>query len=82
MTEVNEVIDTIKDILEDSGIQKNIKQKLERVIQELSAADKKTLKLKVDKCIDEMDEICNDGNIQPFIRTQIWSIVSMLESLE
>ncbi|MBN2141916.1 UPF0147 family protein [Candidatus Woesearchaeota archaeon] len=82
MTEVADVVETIKDILEDPGLQKNIKQKLDNIMKELESADKNSIRLKVDKCVDELDEICNDSNIQPFVRTQVWSIVSMLESLE
>jgi uncharacterized protein (UPF0147 family) len=82
MTEVQGVIETIKEMLDDPTLQKNIKQKLERVIAELNTADKKTLKLKVDKCIDELEEVSNDSNTQSFVRTQVWGIVSMLESLD
>ncbi len=82
MTEVQDVIDTIRDILDDQGIQKNIKQKLEKVITELSNSDEKSIRLTVDKCVNELEEISNDANIQSFVRTQVWGIVSMLESLE
>ncbi len=82
MTELQDVIGTIKEILEDPALQKNIKQKLEKAVQELSGADKKTIRLKVDKCINDMEEISNDANIQSFVRTQVWGIVSMLESLD
>ncbi len=37
--------------------------------------------LKKDKAIHLLDEVSEDPNIQPFVRTQIWSLVSMLESL-
>jgi uncharacterized protein (UPF0147 family) len=82
MTSVDEVIQTINDILDDPAIQKNIRMKLEKIIGSLKACKSKELKLKCDSCIGELDDICNDTNIQPFVRTQIWSIVSMLESLE
>ena len=77
-----DVIETIKDVLDDPALQKNIKQKLERVVKELSSADKSNIRLKVDKCIDELEEVSNDANVQSFVRTQVWGIVSMLEGLE
>jgi uncharacterized protein len=82
MTETQDVIDVIKDILDDPSLQKNIKQKLERVMQELSTSDKKNIRLKVDKCINDLEEVTNDANIQSFVRTQVWGVVSMLESLD
>ena len=81
MTEVKDVVDTIRDVLDDPALQKNIKQKLEKVIQELNSADPKNIRLKVDKCVNDLEEISNDANIQSFVRTQIYGIVSMLESL-
>ena len=82
MTTTDEVIDTIREVLDDPALQKNIKHKLEKVVEELSSADKSNVRLKVDKCINEMEEISNDSNIQSFVRTQVWGIVSMLESIE
>jgi uncharacterized protein (UPF0147 family) len=82
MTETQDVIDVIKDILDDPSLQKNIKQKLERVMHELSTSDKKNIRLKVDKCINDLEEVTNDANIQSFVRTQVWGVVSMLESLD
>ena len=82
MTEVRDVIDTIREVLDDPALQKNIKQKLEAVVRELSSADAGNIKLKVDKCVNDLEEVSNDANIQSFVRTQVWGIVSMLESLE
>ena len=82
MTQVQDVIETIREILDDPALQKNIKTKLDAVIKELETSDPKNIRLKVNKCVDEMEDISNDANIQPFVRTQVWSIVSMLESLE
>ncbi len=82
MTEVREVIETIREVLDDPTLQKNIKQKLDAVIRELSTADKGNIKLKVDKCVNDLEEVTNDANVQSFVRTQVWGIVSMLESLE
>jgi uncharacterized protein (UPF0147 family) len=48
----------------------------------LKDAKPKDLKLKADKCIHDLDDISSDVNLQPFVRTQLWSVVSMLEALE
>lgn len=82
MTSVQEVVEVITDILDDQGLPKNIKSKLEMMVANLKNSNPKTLRLAVDKSVSELDEICNDTNIQTFTRTQLWGIVSMLEGLE
>lgn len=82
MTNVEDVVAAINDVLEDPALQKNIKSKLEHIVSILKASTKKDVRLKVDKCIDELDEICNDVNIQPFVRTQLWTLIGMLETVQ
>lgn len=80
MVKVKDVVEVIKEIVEDTTLPKNIKAKLEEIAVELK--ETKDVKLKADKCIHELDEVSSDVNLQPFVRTQLWSVVSMLESLE
>ena len=82
MVNVSDVVEIVNEIVEDPTLPKNIKAKLEEITSELKQAQTKDLKLKADKCIHELDEISSDVNLQPFVRTQIWSVVSMLEALE
>ena len=82
MTKVNDVIEITEDILEDSAIPRNIKLKLEEIVGVLKKSTDDNLKLTVDKCVHELENISNDVNIQAFVRTQIWSLISMLESIE
>jgi len=82
MVKVNDVIEVVNEIVEDPTLPRNIKAKLEEINSELKKAENKDLRLRADKCIHELDSISSDVNLQPFIRTQIWSIVSMLEALE
>jgi len=82
MVKTKDVIETINEIMEDPTLPKNIKTNLECIINVLKNAKAKDLKLKADKCINDLDEISSDVNLQPFVRTQLWSVVSMLEALE
>ncbi|MFH0869918.1 MAG: UPF0147 family protein [archaeon] len=82
MTGAEEVISAINEILEDPALQKNIKTKLEHIANTLKATTKKDVRLKADKCISELDEICNDVNIQPFVRTQLWTLIGMIETVQ
>ena len=82
MVKAKDVVEMITEIIEDPTLPKNIKANLECIISVLKDAKTKDLKLKADKCIHDLDEISSDVNLQPFVRTQLWSIVSMLEALE
>ena len=82
MVKAKDVMEMINEIIEDPTLPKNIKANLECIINVLKDAKTKDLKLKADKCIHDLDEISSDVNLQPFVRTQLWSIVSMLEALE
>ena len=82
MVKVEDVVGLVNEIVEDSTLPRNVKTKLEEISSELKETETKDLRLKADKCIHELDDISSDVNIQPFVRTHIWSVVSMLESLE
>lgn len=82
MVKASDVVEIINEIVEDPTLPKNIKAKLEEITSELKEAQSKDLKLRADKCIHQLDDISSDVNLQPFVRTQIWSIVSMLEALD
>ncbi len=82
MVKVKDVIDTVNDIMDDPTLPKNIKTNLECIISVLKESKPKDIKLKADKCIHDLDDISSDVNLQPFVRTQLWSVVSMLEALE
>jgi len=82
MVKVKDVIETISEIMEDPSLPKNIKGNLECITGILKDAKAKDVKLKADKCIHDLDDISSDVNLQPFVRTQLWSVVSMLEALD
>ncbi|GIU69696.1 MAG: hypothetical protein KatS3mg002_0932 [Candidatus Woesearchaeota archaeon] len=76
---ISEVIKFTETLKEDDSVPKNIKLKLESIISILN--ENTEVSLKVGKCLHILDEISEDLNIQPFVRTQIWNISSMLEKL-
>ena len=80
MSEVDDVISVLSELLEDSSVPKNVKSKIQEIIGSLN--DNKTdLSLRINKALNVLDEISDDNNIQPYTRTQIWNIASLLESL-
>ena len=77
---VQEVIDALHELEKDPSVPKNIKTKVSEMISDMKS--EKDLSLKVNKSLSELDDIANDVNLPTFVRTQIWSIAGMLESLE
>ncbi|MEM2131416.1 MAG: UPF0147 family protein [Candidatus Woesearchaeota archaeon] len=77
--ETQELIDTMNDLLNDNTLPKNIKTKLEQIIK--SFQEKGDVSLKANKALSILEEISEDVNLQPYTRTQIWNLISMLETL-
>jgi uncharacterized protein (UPF0147 family) len=82
MTTAQEIIDNINYVLEDPALQRNIKSKLDQIVQILKTVTKQDIRLKAGKCTDLLSDVCEDVNIQSFVRTQLFQISGMLESLE
>ena len=78
--ELNDILEALEDIKSDSTVPKNIKLKMEEIITTLNRNDLE-MSLKVDKVQQELEDISSDSNIQPFTRTQLWNVVSLLETL-
>ena len=73
------IISALNEILEDTTVPRNVKEKIQAVIDSLENESAER-SLRIDKALQIIDEITSDSNIMPYTRTQIWSIVSMLES--
>jgi|TARA_B100002003_G_C14123775_1_gene540530 uncharacterized protein (UPF0147 family) len=78
MAEINDVINLLNDISEDSTTSKNVKEKMGKIVGILENGDENSIK--VNKALDELDDAVNDNNMQQFTRTQIWNVVSLLEN--
>jgi uncharacterized protein (UPF0147 family) len=76
---LNEVISALNELCEDNTVPRNIKIKLQGMIALLNDTNKNAVK--VNKVLHDLDEINEDVNLQPYIRTQIWNLVSMLEKV-
>ena len=79
MTEFKEIVESISELSDDSSIPKNLKERLNHVSKLMNQDLEDSLK--INKALDELDEIVDNNNLEPYTRTQIWNIVSMLESI-
>ncbi len=72
-------IEKVNELKEDSMTPKGLKEKLDEIVNILKKDEEDTIK--INKALDVLDDISTENNIQPYIRTQIWNIVSILESI-
>ncbi|MBI5797708.1 UPF0147 family protein [Candidatus Woesearchaeota archaeon] len=76
---MKELIEELTMILEDDGIPKNVRIKLDTAIAVLQD-NAIEISIRANKALQELDELSNDPNIPSYIRPQLWNIVSQLES--
>lgn len=79
MAMFEDVVTMIKMIAEDRSVPRNIREKCNEIIGILQDS-KETIPIKINAAISTFDEISNDVNIPMYTRTQVWNIVSLLES--
>jgi uncharacterized protein (UPF0147 family) len=77
MVEINDVVDLLIEIIEDSTTPKNVKEKMNKIMDILKNGDEDSIK--INKALNELDDVASDSNMQQFTRTQIWNVVSLLE---
>jgi uncharacterized protein (UPF0147 family) len=75
------IIPLIQQIANDRTVPRNIRSKCEESVSILQDEHQEKA-IKVNKVISNMDDVSNDPNIPMYTRTQIWNIVSILESLQ
>jgi len=80
MENLNEIIELIIELTNDSSIPRNVKDKLKSVNDILSDNSRET-NISINEVKDILTEISEDQNLQTFSRTQIWNISSMLEEI-
>ena len=81
MDALKQVKGILVELQEDSSVSKNIKGKLSVMQKELENASSEELSLVVNKILCDLEEISSDINIPVFIRTQIWNLTSLLETV-
>ena len=78
---IKEIMELLSQIENDYTVPTNVRSGVKFAYTALSDHEK-SLAVRVDKSLQELDEISDDPNIPIYTRTQIWNVVSMLESLE
>ena len=76
---INSILAALTELQEDAAVPRNIKDRIQKILSALQSNGE--LSMNIDKALQELDEIADDINLQPYTRTQLWNIVSMLEKV-
>ena len=79
ISEVSAVINRLNEIYSDSAVPRNVRVRIESIVYTLK--NELELSTKVNKSLNELDEIASDVNLQAYTRTQVWNVMSLLEKL-
>lgn len=77
--DLESVIEILRELEEDSGVSKGIKIRISSMREELEDAD--DISLSVNKVLSDLEDLSGDVNIPAYVRTQLWHITSVLETL-
>lgn len=80
MTSFEEIANAMQQLVEEQGTPRNVREKMGRMASDLRSDGE--ARMKADRILAELEELQNDINIPSFVRTQLWSISSMLENLD
>jgi uncharacterized protein (UPF0147 family) len=78
--QVSDIIELMETVINDTSIPKNIRKNVSDARDRLKSADE--LATSVSSAIYSIEEISEDINMPMHARTQIWTILSALESLK
>jgi uncharacterized protein (UPF0147 family) len=78
-TNFSSVIEALNELKNDSGIPKNLKNKILEMLNDLKQTEDNSMI--INKLLSELEDISSDINLQPFVRTQLYNISSMLETI-
>jgi hypothetical protein len=80
MSKLETIVNLLEEVSEDRTVPRNVRSVVEEAKTNLEDKNK-DMDVRLNSVISNLDEITNDPNIPMYTRTQIWNIVSMLESL-
>jgi uncharacterized protein (UPF0147 family) len=80
MGTIDEVQDLLQVLLQDTSLSKNVRIILEEIAEELK--DEKQIAVRINSALQKVEDVSLDPNLSPYLRTQIWSLSTLLESAQ
>jgi len=78
--QVNDIIELMETVINDTSIPKNIRKNVADARDKMKGGDE--LATRASSAVYSIEEISEDINMPMHARTQIWTILSALESLK
>lgn len=78
--QITDVESVLSDLKGDLTVPKNVRIKVEKVLEILKKQSETTIK--ANKALNELEEIADDVNLESYTRTQIWNVISILEKMQ
>ncbi len=78
MENLQDALEILSELREDTTLPKNVRTSIETIIKVLKEEEKE-LSLRIDRAMQELEEISSDINLDQFARGQILAVVSLLE---
>ena len=78
--EIGNVVETLSELKDDITVPKNVRLKVEKVMELLN--EETEIDIKVSKALNELEEIADDVNLQSYTRSQVWNVISALEKIK
>ncbi len=73
------IIEALTEMQNDSSVPRNVKSGITQTIEALKQdADQS---IRINKALNKLEELTEDVNMQPYTRTQIFNVVSLLEMI-
>jgi len=82
MKNIEPIVRLMNGIIDDRTIPRNIRSAVEEAKRDLTERAENSWDIRLSSAISTLDEIINDPNMPMHARTQIWNIVSLLETIK
>ena len=76
---MDDIIEAIREVQEEMTLPKAVRQKLDDIIALLEGPGDS--RLKASKVLCEIEDLSDNAHLPSFVRTQLWNIASMLETV-
>ena len=77
ISELDIIIKGLSEIHEDSSVPRNVRIQIYSIVARLREEIETPIKL--NRALNELDDIASDCNLQSYTRTQVWNVMSLLE---
>jgi uncharacterized protein (UPF0147 family) len=80
MGALDDIQELLGSLLQDTSISKNIRIILEEINEDIR--DNKNIAININSALQKVEDLCIDPNLSQYVRTQIWSLTTLLENAQ